>query len=82
MRTIVARRHAAQLESFRSIEDPDHEEMREAVDVLQPLFELRQDLEDAFRDMFRPETFWHLLRVGVVASNESDGARREHRRAS
>ena len=41
----LSRRAAEELVTFGAVEDPDHEEMREAFDVRQSFLEFRKDLE-------------------------------------
>src|SRR5579871_410092 len=47
--------------------------MREAFDVLETGGEFRQDLQDTLGFMFRAGPFRNLARIGVGASNVSDG---------
>ena len=71
---VFAGRRAEELETFRTIEDPDDEEMREAFDVREAGFELRQDFENAIRLVLRAGTFRHLHRFLERSPRESDRA--------
>src|SRR5579872_6881335 len=78
MRAIVAGRHPAEIETFRPVEDPDDEEVREAIDVVQSVRKLREDLEHAFRLVPGAEAFRDLFGVGVRVPDESDWPWLEH----
>ena len=78
VRAIVDRGRAQQLESFRAIEDPYNEQVRESLDVGEAGFEFWQDFEDAFGFVFGARTFGDLLGGLVGSFGVSDGLRGEH----
>src|SRR6185503_3719505 len=57
---------------------PDHEEVREALDVLQALLEFGQYFEHAFSIVFRAAAFGYLRSFGVGTANKSDWLHLEH----
>jgi len=69
MRTIIAGRTSEQVESFGAIEEPDDEEVREAFDVGEPGFELRQDFEHTFGLVLRSQSLGNLSGLLVGTSH-------------
>src|SRR3954468_10894258 len=78
MGAVIGGRRGSQFESLAAIELPDDDEVREAFDVRETGFELRQDLQHAVGIVFRAETFGNIAGVFVGTAHESDGARGEH----
>jgi hypothetical protein len=78
VRTIVAGRHANQVESFRAVEDPQHIKVGEAFDVGQSGLELGEDFEIAFGVVLGTEALRDIVGLRVRAANVTDGARGEH----
>src|SRR5438105_4883999 len=78
MRPIVGRRRCCEFESLAAIELPDDYEVREAFDVGEPGFKLRQDFEHAIGIVLRAESFGNVAGVFVGTADESDWARGEH----
>jgi hypothetical protein len=77
--TIVRGRCAEQVESLGAVELPDDDEMGEAFDVGEALFELGQDFEYAFGVVFSAETFGDVFGGGEGTADVADGAGGEHR---
>lgn len=61
MGTIVGRRLSDQFEFSGAVEGPQNNQVREAFNVGEAGFELRQNLEGTFGFVFRPEAFGDFL---------------------
>src|SRR5437660_5271590 len=79
MRSFFAGRRADEIESLRTIEHPNNEQVREALDVREPGLELRQDLDYAIRLVLCAGTFRNLHRFLERRPRESDRARCEEK---
>ena len=79
MCAVMGWRRGSQFESLAAIELPDDYEVREALDVREPSFELRQDFKYAVGVVLCAETFGDVAGVLVGTADESDGARCKHR---
>src|SRR5206468_2735433 len=75
---IVGRRRCCKFEALAAVELPYDDQMREALDVGEPGFELRQDFEYAVGVVFRAESFGNFAGVFVRTADESDGTRSKH----
>ena len=80
VRPIVARRMRHQARSLRAIEDPEHVQMREAVDVVKAALELRQDVERPLRPRVCAAALGNCGGVGKRRVDNADWREREHRK--
>jgi hypothetical protein len=70
----VGRILAEQLVALGAIEDPQHVEVREALDVLEPGGGSGNDLDRPFGAMFCPEA-WNLVAAAVGRAGDADRRR-------
>jgi hypothetical protein len=61
-----------QIEAFGAVELPKYEQVRKAIDVVQPRLEFAQELDDAFGIVPCAKTFGNRRRFTVRAMNEAD----------
>jgi hypothetical protein len=61
-----------QIESIGPVELPKDEQVRKAIDVVQPGLELAQELDDAFCIVLGAKTFGNRRGLTVRAMNEAD----------
>jgi hypothetical protein len=78
VRAVIDGRSTEQFESFGAIEDPENEQVREALDVGEAEGEFREDFEEAFSFVLGAWTLGDLLGVVVWAFYVSDGLGRKH----
>ena len=78
VRAIVDGRRAEKFESFRAVEDPYNEEVRETLDVGEAGFELWKDFENPFGFVFSAGAFGDLLRALVGTLHLPDRLRGKH----
>jgi hypothetical protein len=72
VRSVVDGRHADEAVALGSVEDPEHEEVREALDVREPRLEVGPDVEDALGLVLRAGAFRDLRRVVERAPHAAD----------
>src|SRR5216683_1666492 len=79
MRPIVRRRCPQQLESVRAVKFPEHDEMREPLNVSKPRLKLRQNREHPIRLVLNPKPPGNLTCVLVRTNHKSNRPRRKHK---
>ena len=79
MRPIVGRRCAQQCEPVRSIKLPEHDKMREPLNISKPRFKLRQDRKHTIRLVLSAKPLGDLACVLVRTTHKSNRPRRKHR---
>lgn len=72
MGPIIGGRPRRQLDAIHAVEDPQHIEVRESLDVDEPRLEPGLDLQDAFRAMLRAEALRNLGRRRERGANAAD----------
>jgi hypothetical protein len=82
MRPVVRRRRTEQIKPQRSIELPENDQMREALNISKPHLKLRQDPKHAIRLVLGAKPPWNLARVLVRTTHKSNSTRRKHLRMS
>lgn len=78
VRAIINWRDANQFESFRAIEYPNDEQMRETLNVGEPGFEFRENFKRAFYIVLCTKALRNLLGVRVRSLGDPDRLWREH----
>ncbi len=78
VRTIVAGRRAHQLEAFRAIEHPQHEQVREAFDVGEAFLEFRENFQIPFGVVFRSQSSGNFAGFLVWTSYVTDRPHGKH----
>src|SRR5579859_1542542 len=78
MLPVVGRRTGCQFEARGAVEDPDHEQMREALDIGESGLEFRQNIENALGIMLHAESLGNFGRLLVRTFDGSDGPERKH----
>ncbi len=73
MRAIVGGRRRCKFELLAAVELPDNDQMREALDVGKPGFELRQYFEHAISGVLRAQTFGNVAGTLVRTTDKSMG---------
>src|SRR5664279_2088757 len=74
VRYSFSRRSAEKVVAVRTIKYPEYKEVREALDVFQPLLKLRQDLDRPVGLMLGPRPLRHLRSIFERSPRKSDGA--------
>src|SRR5271167_4055515 len=80
MRPIVGRRCTEQFEPMGAIKLPDHDEMREALDVGEPRLKIGKDLEHTICLVSSAKTLGNLAHILVRTTHKSNRLRGKHTR--
>src|SRR5437868_5333389 len=77
VRPVVEGRVAGQFKALRAVECPEHEQVREALDIEQPSLKLRQNAQNAFRLMRNAEPLRNGRAVLIWANYLANGTKSE-----
>src|SRR5579871_2014711 len=79
VRPVIRGRRTGQLEAAGAVELPEHEQMREALDISKPWLIFRKDLEHTLGCMLRTQSLGNCAGFVVRAADKSNWPGRKHR---